>query len=123
MRTCSSSRRRAARRSRATTKTAAFAIAFGVFFLAKRVGSGFMVAAILVALSRVLIGLHYPSDVVAGVLIGVASAWIVTAAALPFVDRLVDLAGRIWDPLVMPVWTRLGGALSRRRAAQPTRVR
>lgn len=99
--------------------TAAFAIAFAVFFLARRVGAGFLVAATLVALSRVFIGLHYPSDVVAGVLIGAGSAWIVTTAGMPLVDRLVDLAGRIWDPLARPVWRRL----SRVRVAFPMRFR
>jgi len=97
--------------------TAAFAVAFAVFFLAKRVGVGFLVAATLVALSRVFIGLHYPSDVVAGVLIGAASAWIFIAAAVPLIDRLVDVAGRFWDPVAVPVWR----WLSRLRAAQPTR--
>lgn len=99
--------------------TAAFAIAFAVFFLSRRVGIGFLVAATLVALSRVFIGLHYPSDVVAGVLIGAASAWIVTAAAMPLVDRVVDLAGRVWDPLARPVWRRL----SRARVVLPMRPR
>lgn len=99
--------------------TAAFAIAFAVFFLTRRVGTGFLVGATLVALSRVFIGLHYPSDVVAGVLIGAGSAWIVVAAGMPFVDRLVNLVGRVWDPLAAPVWTRL----SRLRADWPTRTR
>jgi undecaprenyl-diphosphatase len=88
--------------------TAAFAIAFAVFFVSRRVGTGFLVAATLVALSRVFVGLHYPSDVVAGVLIGAGSAWLVTAAARPLIVRIVDLIGCVWDPIAAPVWSRLG---------------
>lgn len=35
------------------------------------------IAATLVALSRVVLGVHFPSDVVAGALLGCASAWVV----------------------------------------------
>ena len=35
------------------------------------------IAATLVALSRVVLGVHFPSDVVAGALLGCASAWLV----------------------------------------------
>ena len=95
--------------------TAAFAIAFAVFFLSRKVGIGFLVAATMVALSRVFVGLHYPSDVVAGVLIGAGSAWLVTTFARPVIVRIVDLIGRVWDPIATPVWRRL----SRARAARP----
>ena len=87
--------------------TAAFAIAFAVFFLSRKVGIGFLIVATLVALSRVFVGLHYPSDVVAGVLIGAGSAWLVTAAARPLIVRIVDLIGRVWDPVAAPIWRRL----------------
>ena len=99
--------------------TAAFAIAFAVFFLARRVGVGFLVAATLVALSRVFIGLHYPSDVVAGVLdrggLGLDRDHGRDAAGRPPGGP----GGRIWDPLARPVWRRL----SRVRVALPMRLR
>ena len=97
--------------------TAAFAIAFAVFFLSRKVGIGFLVAATMVALSRVFVGLHYPSDVAAGALIGAGSAWLATVAARPLIVRIVDLIGRGWDPIAAPVWRRL----SRVRAAGSTR--
>ena len=47
---------------------AAFAIAFAVFFVSRRTGIAFLVAATAIALNRVLIGigLHYPGDITAG---------------------------------------------------------
>jgi len=39
--------------------------------------------ALLVALSRVALGLHYPTDVAAGALLGGAVAWATTLLALP----------------------------------------
>lgn len=40
--------------------------------------------AVLVALSRMILGLHYPSDVLAGAAIGVGTAWFSMTAFLPF---------------------------------------
>ena len=50
--------------------TAAFAIAFGIFFVHRRAGWVFLAMASLIAASRVLTGMHYPSDVIAGAVIG-----------------------------------------------------
>lgn len=45
--------------------------------------------AALVALSRVVLGVHFPSDIVAGMAVGCASAWLVT-----------QLARRVWPSRV-----------------------
>ncbi len=95
--------------------TGAFAIAFAVFFLSRRAGVVLLVLATLVALSRVFVGLHYPSDVGAGLLIGASAAWAVTRFGRPVTGRLVDLIGRISDPIVGPLWRR---AARGRAAAQ-----
>lgn len=47
----------------------AFALAFGIFWLDKRRGSAFLIGAFAVGLSRVIVGVHYPSDVLAGIII------------------------------------------------------
>lgn len=92
---------------------AAFAIAFAVFVFSRRAGALFLAAATLIALSRIALGLHYPSDVVAGMLVGLGSAMLVTHAGRVWVMRLVVLVSRISDPLLRPIWDRV------RRVALP----
>ncbi|WP_256752895.1 phosphatase PAP2 family protein [Mesorhizobium sp. Mes31] len=61
--------------------TASFAIAAAILLHdMRRVGLGFLAAAVLVAYSRVHIGTHYASDVLGGALIGIIAAIIVRAA-------------------------------------------
>lgn len=86
---------------------AAFAIAFAVFFVSRRVGIGFLVAAFAIALARVLIGLHYPGDIAAGALIGLGSAAFVHFVAQRPLRSIVALGGRLTDPLLGPLWRQL----------------
>jgi hypothetical protein len=66
-------------------------------------------------LSRIALGLHYPSDVVAGMLVGWAAAMLVTHVGKLWIARLVSVLGRISDPLLRPVWDRLAGWAPSRR--------
>jgi membrane-associated phospholipid phosphatase len=86
---------------------AAFAIAFAVFAFSRRGGALFLAAATLISLSRIALGMHYPSDVVAGMLVGLGSTMLVTRAGKVWVMRLVVVVSRISDPLFRPVWDRL----------------
>lgn len=85
---------------------AAFAIAFAVFLVWRRVGIGFLVAATLIAVSRLALGMHYPSDVVAGMLVGWSSAALVVRLAGRPVEWVVELVSRVTDPLVTRVVVR-----------------
>jgi undecaprenyl-diphosphatase len=86
---------------------AAFAIAFAVLAFSRRGGALFLVAATLIGLSRIALGMHYPSDVLAGMLVGFASAVLVTRAGRPWISWLVALLSRVSDPLLRPVWDRV----------------
>jgi membrane-associated phospholipid phosphatase len=83
---------------------AAFAIAFAVLAFSRRGGVAFLVVATLIGLSRIALGLHYPSDVLVGALVGFGAALLVTTVGRPWVTRLVVLVSRITDPLLRPVW-------------------
>ena len=83
---------------------AAFAIAFAVLFLSRRAGIGFLVAAAAIGLDRVLIGLHYPGDIAAGVLVGLASASLIHVFCQRPLRATVALVSRVTDPIVRPVW-------------------
>jgi undecaprenyl-diphosphatase len=65
------------------------------------VGAGFVAAATLIALSRVVVGLHYPSDVLAGAAVGTAAALLVTHAGRPAIDLAVRLGSAVTDPLLI----------------------
>jgi undecaprenyl-diphosphatase len=87
---------------------AAFAIAFAIFAFSRRTGAAFLLAATLVALSRIALGMHYPSDVLAGLVVGLASATFVTTLGRPWVERLVALLSRVSDPPMRRVWALFG---------------
>lgn len=54
-----------------------FAIATAVFLYNKKWGAGLFIGTLLVTISRVIAGVHYPSDILGGMLIGMATAYIV----------------------------------------------
>ena len=84
----------------------ALAIAFAVLAFDLTAGSVLLVAAILIAVGRVLIGAHYPGDVLASLGVALVAAFVVVRLARPVVDRVVRLVERISDPLLRPLWRR-----------------
>lgn len=51
-----------------------FAIATIVYFYNKKAGYLFFLAAFLISISRVFVGLHWPSDILVGAIVGILSA-------------------------------------------------
>ena len=54
-----------------------FAMATAIYLYNKKWGVGFFLAAILMNISRIIAGVHYPSDILGGAIIGMAVAYIV----------------------------------------------
>jgi undecaprenyl-diphosphatase len=86
--------------------SASLAIAFAVLAFDPLAGALFLVAAVLIAVGRVLIGAHYPGDVVASLLVGAASAVLVVRFGRPVIAFLVRLVERATDPVLRPLWRR-----------------
>jgi undecaprenyl-diphosphatase len=86
---------------------AAFAIAFAVLAFSRRGGLVFLAAATLIGLSRIALGMHYPSDVVSGALVGWAAAMLVTGFGGTWIVRLVVPLSSVSDRLLRPLWDRL----------------
>lgn len=54
-----------------------FAFAGAIYLYNKKWGIGFFIAALLMAASRIIAGIHYPSDIIGGIMIGAAVAYVV----------------------------------------------
>ncbi|MCD6147958.1 phosphatase PAP2 family protein [bacterium] len=54
-----------------------FAMATAIYFYNKKWGIGFFIAALLMNISRIAAGIHYPFDILGGMIVGIGSAWIV----------------------------------------------
>lgn len=69
--------------------TIAMAIAVGILAMAPRLGLFAMPWAALIALSRVAVGVHYPHDVLAGVLLAMLVVVLAARWLTPYVERLL----------------------------------
>lgn len=81
--------------------TAAFAIAVAIVLRKRGWGIVALIAATVLSVGRVAIGIHYPSDVLAGAVLGAAAALALWWRPLRSrVDALADWAGGYWDRAV-----------------------
>jgi hypothetical protein len=100
--------------------TAALSIAFGVFFVSRRAGWFFLGFATLVSASRVLAGMHYPTDVLASLVVAVACGFIAARLAMrPVLIPLIRLTSRVTDPVL----ARIADLTPIRRTVLDARVR
>jgi undecaprenyl-diphosphatase len=81
--------------------TAAFAIAVAILLRKRGWGIAPLIAASVLSIGRVALGVHYPSDVLWGAALGSAAALALWAPPLRArVDRLADWVGGCWDRAV-----------------------
>ncbi|MBI4837321.1 MAG: phosphatase PAP2 family protein [Candidatus Portnoybacteria bacterium] len=50
-----------------------------IYFYNKKWGTAFFIASILMNVSRIVAGVHYPSDIIGGAIVGIAVGWLVFA--------------------------------------------
>ena len=53
-----------------------FGLSTVVYFYNKKAGIFFLIASFLISISRVFVGVHWPSDVLAGAIVGIFSGWL-----------------------------------------------
>ena len=59
-----------------------FAFAMAVYLFDKRWGAGAFAGATIMGLARVAAGVHYPTDIIAGAVVGVTAAYLVSRVSL-----------------------------------------
>ena len=84
--------------------SASLAIAFAVLAFDAVAGVLFLVAALLIAVGRVLIGAHYPGDVLASLGVALVAAFVVVRLGRPVVAWLVRVVERATDPILARVY-------------------
>lgn len=72
-----------------------FAMASAIYFYNKKWGARFFIAAILMNISRVIAGAHYPTDILGGAIIGIAIAYIIFIFSVKYMST-DDKAGMIY---------------------------
>jgi len=83
--------------------TGAFAIAVALLLRHRLAGTVALVLATLVAVARVVVGAHYPTDVLAGALVGSAAALgLFTPVLRRPLDALADRSGHLYDRVLTP---------------------
>jgi undecaprenyl-diphosphatase len=85
----------------------AFAIGFAVLLVAWRAGVWFLLLALTIGAGRVFEGVHYPSDILASFLVGLATAVVVSVLGRRPLGWVVGRLSRLTDPIVAPAWRRL----------------
>jgi undecaprenyl-diphosphatase len=88
----------------------AFAAAFAVLVFHRRLGVLLLLLAVAVGIDRILVGVHYPVDVVASFFVGLGAALVVTHPGRPLVEWVVRHVSRLSDPLVAGARERIGSA-------------
>ena len=70
--------------------TAAGAVAAGLFFVSWRLGLVTLLWSLIVAFSRVYVGVHFPQDVAAGLALGAVVALLGVFVVVPLMTRIAD---------------------------------
>lgn len=84
--------------------TVSFAVAFAVLAFDVAAGVIFLVIAAVIGIGRLFIGAHYPSDVGAGIVVGLVAAGVVVRLLPRLVSWVVSQVERVSDPLLRPLW-------------------
>jgi len=67
-----------------------FALSTAVYLYDKKWGTGFFIATVLITVGRVAAGVHYPSDILGGALIGIGVAYLTYRIARRITTKTAD---------------------------------
>jgi len=64
-----------------------FALSTIVYFYNKKLGIGFLIASFLISIARVFSGIHWPSDIFLGAIVGIFSGWLIFQISKKFIKN------------------------------------
>lgn len=76
--------------------TAAFALAFPILFVNKRYGWVMIVMAVLLSFSRIYVGVHYPADIITGILISYGVFYLIKKY-YKYPNLITEYVLKLWD--------------------------
>lgn len=65
-----------------------FAVATTIFYLSRRLGIGYLIFAFVNGLARIFVGVHWPFDVIGGLVVGIVSAVLIHKLLEPIAAKL-----------------------------------
>ena len=65
-----------------------FALAVTVFYMNRKLGMWFFALSFLVGIARIFAGVHWPADILGGIVVGLVSGYIVHALLAPYAREL-----------------------------------
>jgi undecaprenyl-diphosphatase len=66
-----------------------FALSTIVYFYNKKIGILFYIATILITLARIFVGVHWPSDILAGAILGILMGWVLNKLFRKYADKII----------------------------------
>jgi undecaprenyl-diphosphatase len=78
-----------------------FAFAFGIWLANRKVGTILLVLAALMSLARIYVGVHYPLDILAGILIGVGATYLFSLVLQRLLHPIVNFVFFLLEKLFL----------------------
>ena len=66
-----------------------FALSTIVYYYNKKIGVLFYIASLLIVLARVFVGVHWPSDILAGAVLGILMGWVLNRIFRKHANKLI----------------------------------
>lgn len=80
--------------------SALFAITVALFFYNKKAGWLMLILSLVVSVARIAAGIHYPTDILGGIILGVLTAWVVEKLFSQKIDVFVGKISSVSDRIL-----------------------